>query len=87
MDNFQYPWQQLLQDAIDETDLQKDAEKLAAAEGAMFLRWQELGDSQDGHQESEALHRASGELLKIQTQRLKWRVPDGIVNGGSDCTE
>jgi len=87
VNNFQYPWQQLLQDAIDETDLQKVPEKLAAAEGAIFLRWQELSGSRDSHEEAHALHRASEELLKIQTQRLKWRLPPGIVNDGSDCTE
>ncbi|MGB8543675.1 MAG: hypothetical protein WCD49_18750 [Candidatus Acidiferrales bacterium] len=87
MDNFLYPWQRLLQDAIDETDLQEVPEKLAAAEGAMFLRWQQLTDSHNHYKESEALRQASGELLKLQTQRLKWPIPDGIVSGGSDCTE
>ena len=33
MGEIQYPWQRLLQDAIDETDPQKLPEKLAAAEG------------------------------------------------------
>ncbi len=87
MGEFQYPWQRLLQDAIDETDLQKLPEKLAAAEGAIFLRWQQLTDSHNHYNESEALRLASEELLKLQTQRLKWPLPDGIVSGGSDCTE
>jgi hypothetical protein len=87
MDNFQYPSQRLLQDAIDETDLQKLPEKVTAAEGAIFLRWQELSDSDDHHEESEALRHASGELFKIQTRRLKWPISGGVVSGGSDCTE
>jgi hypothetical protein len=87
MGEIQYPWQRLLQDAIDEPDLQKLPEKVTAAEGAIFLRWQELSDSHDHHEESEALHQASGELFKIQTGRLKWPTSGGIRSGGSDCTE
>ena len=87
MGEIQYPWQRLLQDAIDEPDPQKLPEKLATAEGAIFLRWQQLTDSHNHHEESEALRQASGELLKIQTQRLKWPIPGGIRSGGSDCTE
>jgi|ERR1700722_13178 len=56
MGEFQYPWQRLLEDAIDETDLQKLPEKLAAAEGAIFLRCQQLTDSHNHHEESEALN-------------------------------
>ena len=83
--DFQYPsWQKPLQEAIDETDLEKLPERLSAAEGAIFLRMQELTASADGHKESEAIRQACEELLKIQTQRLKWPVPKGIL---SDCTE
>ena len=87
MGAIQYPWQPLLQDAIDEPDPQKLPEKVTTAEGAIFLRWQQLTDSHNHHEESEALRQASGELLKIQTQRLKWPIPGGIRSGGSDCTE
>jgi hypothetical protein len=82
---FQYPsWQKPLQEAIDERDLQKLPEKLSAAESAIFVRMQELAASSDGHRESEAIRLACKEILKIQTQRLKWPVSDGIL---SDCAE
>ncbi len=88
MSELEYPsWQQPLQAVIDEVDLQKLPEKLAAAEGAIFVRMQELAVSSDGHKESKAIRQACEELLKIQTQRLKWPIPDGIVGGDSDCTE
>ena len=85
--NFNIHGNDYCKDAIDESDLQKLPEKLAAAEGAIFLRWQELSDSHRDHEESEALRQASRELLKIQTERLKWPIPGGIVRGGSDCSE
>jgi hypothetical protein len=82
---FQYPsWQKPLQDAIDEPDLKKLPEKLSAAESAIFLRMQELAASSDGDSESEAIRLACRELLKIQTQRLKWPVSEGML---SDCAE
>jgi hypothetical protein len=85
MSNFQYPsWQQPLQEAIDETDLQKLPEKLYAAEAAIVQRMQELTTSPDGHYESEAIRQACKEILKIQTQRLNWPTVDGML---SDCAE
>jgi hypothetical protein len=82
---FQYPsWQKPLQDAIDERDLQKLPEKLSAAESAIFVRMQELNSSPDGDRESEAIRLACRELLKIQTQRLKWPASEGML---SDCAE
>jgi hypothetical protein len=82
---FRYPsWQKPLQEAIDESDLQKLPEKLSAAESAIFVRMQELHSSPDGHRESEAIRLACRELLKIQTQRLKWPASDGML---SDCAE
>ncbi|MGB8540846.1 MAG: hypothetical protein WCD49_04330 [Candidatus Acidiferrales bacterium] len=56
------------------------SEKLSAAEGAMFVRMQKLNVSPDGHQEPEAIRQACEELLKIQTQRLRWPVPNGILS-------
>jgi hypothetical protein len=83
--DFQYrSWQKPLQEAIDETDLEQLPEKLSAAEGAIFVRLPELGVLSDGHKKSEAIRHACEELLKIQTQRLKWPVPNGIL---SDCAE
>ncbi len=85
MSEFQYPsWQKPLQEALDEPDLQKLPEKLSAAESAIFVRMQELNSSPDGDSESEAIRLACREILKIQTQRLKWPVSEGML---SDCAE
>jgi hypothetical protein len=82
---FQYPsWQKPLQDAIDEPDPQKLPEKLSAAESAIFLRMQELNGVSDGDRESEAIRLACREILKIQTQRLKWPASEGML---TDCAE
>jgi hypothetical protein len=83
MSDLQYQsWQRPLQDAIDEADLQKLPEKVAIAETAIFQRMQELVTSPDGNQESAAIREACKELLKIQTQRLKWPATDGML---ADC--
>ena len=85
MSMYQYPsWQKPLQEAIDETDLQKLPEKLSAAESAIFVRMQELATSSDGRMESEAIRLACREILKIHTERLKWSVSAGPL---SDCAE
>ncbi|HXN17063.1 MAG TPA: hypothetical protein VN875_01915 [Candidatus Binatus sp.] len=85
MSDFQYPsWQKPLQDAISEPHLQKLAEKVAIAETAIFQRMQELVTSPGGNHESAAIREACKELLKIQTQRLKWPAPDGML---ADCLE
>jgi hypothetical protein len=85
MSDFQYPsWQKPLQDAVSEPELQKLAEKVAIAEAAIFQRMQELVASPDGNHESGAIREACKELLKIQTRRLKWPAPDGML---ADCLE
>ena len=85
MSDLQFPsWQKPLQDAINEPDLQKLPEKLSAAESAIFQRMQELTALPDGNHESEAIREACKQLLKIQTQRLKWPATDGML---SDCAE
>jgi hypothetical protein len=82
---FQYPsWQKPLQEAIDEPDLQKLPEILSAAESAIFLRMQELNGASDSEKESEAIRLACREILKIQTQRLKWPASEGML---TDCAE
>ncbi len=80
MSYLQYPlWQKPVREAIEEPDLQKLSEKLYAAESAIFQRAQELSVSPDD-EESEAIRLACKEILKIQTQRLKWPVHDGILS-------
>ncbi len=67
-------WQNLLQEAANETDSGRLNEKVQAAEAAVFLRMQELSVLPGNQQELEALQKACTELLEIQTQRLKWPV-------------
>ena|ERR1700722_971857 len=75
MTKFQYSaWQNLLQEAANETDSGRLTGKVHAAEAAIFLRLQELSVSPDNKHEFEALQKACEELLEIQTQRLKWPV-------------
>lgn len=68
-------WERLLQEAQSETNMEKLREKLEAAEVALFTRSQELFESHDAHEESAAIRRASDELLRIKTERLKWPAP------------
>jgi len=83
MTKFQNPaWQNLLQEAVNETDSGRLSEKVQAVEAAIFLRLQELSVLPDNQQELEALQTACAELLKIQTQRLKW--PSNFA-GSSDA--
>jgi hypothetical protein len=73
MTEFPYPvWQETFQEALRESNLVRLSAKVQAAEAAIFLRLQELGVLPHHQQELEALQKACEELLKIQTQRLKW---------------
>jgi hypothetical protein len=72
MTELRFPWEKPLLEAQSETDLKKLAEKVEAAETAIFLRLSELSNSHDGEQELEALQRAARELLIIKNEKLKW---------------
>jgi hypothetical protein len=50
-------------------------EKLSVAETATFVCMQELNGSTASPKESEAIHEACKELLKIQARRPSWPVP------------
>ena len=67
-------WEQLYQKVTEEPDVDKLTEKIHAAELAMSVRWQELEsiDSSDGLYESDLLRKATGRLVKIKIERLKW---------------
>jgi len=83
MTEFQYrAWHNLLEEAVNETNSGRLSEKVQAAETAIFLRLQEISVLPDNQQELEALQKACEELLKIQTQRLKW--PSNFA-GSSDA--
>ena len=75
---FRYPeWQKPLEEATKEPNLSKLREKMHTAETAIFLRVRELNFSSGSQDELEALQKACEELVKIQTQRLKW--PNGLT--------
>ena len=65
-----FPWKELLQAAADELDTTKCSTKLALAEAAIFSRLQELDEEQ------EEIKKATVELRRIQTERLKWPPAD-----------
>jgi hypothetical protein len=69
----QYPsWQKLCQEALIELDLEKLKERVAAAETAIFLRFQELSRSGDGHAERQALSDVSSSLRFLKRDVLKF---------------
>ena len=73
MTTFDYPtWQREYQEALLERDLQKLEEKMAAAENAIFLRFQELGGTDDRDRERMALNEAICALRTLQTKKLHY---------------
>ena len=67
-------WEQLYQEAVDETDINRLTQRVHVAEAAMFYRWQELAESKRAAEQKEhqRLQEASEGLLKIKSERLKW---------------
>jgi hypothetical protein len=72
-------WKQLLVEALTETDNEKLTKRVHDAEGAIFLRWQELAGSSDHHEERKAMDVACAALLYIQVNDLGWpcSLPEG----------
>jgi hypothetical protein len=71
-----YPqWQLPLHEAQREADPRKIQERVSHAEAAIFARLQELARSSNGLQEAQAIATATGELLRIKTEKLKWPLP------------
>jgi hypothetical protein len=65
-------WKEPYQQALHETDKQKLAEMVQAAEAAIFRRFQELTHSPDHHEERRALDQASDQLLSLKVNQLGW---------------
>jgi hypothetical protein len=63
-------WKQLYFEALRESDQDKLAERVDAAEEAMFLRSQELADSADDNEERSEIHVACAALLAIRINKL-----------------
>jgi hypothetical protein len=65
-------WKQPFLAALKESDKEKLAEQVYAAEGAIFLRVQELAESVDRHEERSEIQAACAALLAIQVNKLGW---------------
>jgi hypothetical protein len=65
-------WKHPFLEALLEPDKAKLTRLVYAAEGAIFLRAQELAGSADHREERSELHVASAALLSIQVNKLGW---------------
>jgi len=63
-------WKEPFLEALRESDKVKLAELVHAAEGAIFLRLQELAESPDHHEERSQINVACAALLSIQINKL-----------------
>ncbi len=65
-------WKEAYLDVLKETDKNRLAQLVYAAEEAIFLRQQEISDSAEYHQERLELKAACADLLAIQINKLGW---------------
>jgi hypothetical protein len=65
-------WRPVYESALRETDLTRLAVLVALAESAIFLRFQQLGDSRTDQEERQAMQDAADNLLPIKTEKLKF---------------
>jgi hypothetical protein len=65
-------WRTAYEKTMCEFDKAKLLALIDAAEGALFLRWQELGDSPDHTQERASMKLASDDLLAFKIHMLGW---------------
>jgi hypothetical protein len=63
-------WKEPYLEALRESDKEKLTELVQAAEGAIFLRLQELAGSADHHEERSEINKACADLLSIQVNKL-----------------
>ena len=66
------PWKQVYEAALRNQDVEKLTDHIFQAEGAIFLRQQELAGSSDHHEERKEMEAASEDLLAIKTHKLGW---------------
>ena len=71
-DSYSSDWKSLFLAVLGETDQNKLTERIHPAEGAIFLRLQELTDSPEHHDERSEIQVACAALLSIQVNRLGW---------------
>ena len=68
-------WKTACEKTMWELDKEKLLALIHAAEGELFERWQELGDTPDHIKERAAMKIGADDLLAIKIHRLGWR-PD-----------
>ena len=67
-----YKWQEPYQAALLETDPKRLKDKIAAAEAAIFTRFQELAHESDHSLERTSLEDALNAIRVLQTERLDY---------------
>jgi hypothetical protein len=65
-------WKESYESAVRESDIQKLAALVHAAEEAIFFRGRELSRSADHHVERNEMRGAAADLLTIKTYKLGW---------------
>jgi hypothetical protein len=65
-------WKVPFLEAMFETDKEKLTKLVYAAEGAIFVRLQELAGSSDHHEERSEMQVACAALLTVQVNKLGW---------------
>jgi hypothetical protein len=71
-------WKRQVERAMREPNSGSLVAAVHAAEDALFLRWQVLGERAQGGEEWIAMAAAADELLSIKLHRLRW--PDSRLN-------
>jgi hypothetical protein len=71
-DSYSTSWKELYRQALRESDEQKLAELVQAAEHAIVLRLQKIQYSEAHREELFELKRATADLLAIKTDKLGW---------------
>jgi hypothetical protein len=65
-------WKEVYQKAVHETAGAEIQNAVLAAEGEMFVRLQELGNSSEDQKERDEIRAATEDLLEIKIHRLAW---------------
>jgi hypothetical protein len=72
VDDYKFEWQRTLHEALVEQDPERLKERVAEAEAAVFLRLQDLAQTQNSPAERNALQEASKALLALKRDTLKF---------------
>jgi hypothetical protein len=71
-DSDSFFWKQSYREALRESDKEKLAKLVYAAEGAMFFRLLELADAPDHNEERNEIEVACADLLAVKIHKLGW---------------